>query len=162
MALALAVLGLAACDEQIPTSPSVTSADALIASLTQQGATVVRVELMPPNSFRFMSVRALRILVNGASVSVFEYDTAAAANADAARVSRDGSIIGDAIIDWIDVPRFTSTIGSSSCMWARRRTSSRRSMPYSASRSPADADESTEVFESGARARMRVAWSGVC
>ena len=58
----------------------------------------------------FFSVTGFSIQVNGASVQVFEYDTAEDAEADASLVSPDGSSIGSstgtAMPFWVDDPHF--------------------------------------------------------
>ncbi len=54
----------------------------------------------------FFSVTGFSIQVNGASVQVFEYNTAEDAEADASLVSPDGSSIGTSMPFWVDVPHF--------------------------------------------------------
>ncbi|GFN39520.1 MAG: hypothetical protein YK1309IOTA_480006 [Marine Group I thaumarchaeote] len=58
----------------------------------------------------FFSVTGFSIQVNGASVQVFEYDTAEDAEADASLVSPDGSSIGSStgttMPFWVDDPHF--------------------------------------------------------
>jgi hypothetical protein len=85
------------------------SAQALTTALTEQGATVVRLEQMPATS-HCLSVGALRLSVNGENVYVFEYESADAANMDASTVSPDGSAINSAgrgcFIRWTGPPRF--------------------------------------------------------
>jgi len=54
----------------------------------------------------FFSVTGFSIQVNGASVQVFEYNTAEDAEADASLVSPDGSSIGTTMPFWVDDPHF--------------------------------------------------------
>jgi len=54
----------------------------------------------------FFSVTGFSIQVNGASVQVFEYNTAEDAEADASLVSPDASSIGTSMPFWVDVPHF--------------------------------------------------------
>jgi hypothetical protein len=81
----------------------------LIGALRQKGATVVRGEQFPPES-HCLSVGALRLVVNGQNVYVFEYASADAANRDASMVSPDGGTINGTdracAFSWIGPPRF--------------------------------------------------------
>jgi len=96
-----------ACDESNPVGPTgLTSTEALIAALRGQSATVVRGEVLPQSSNPFFSTNAQLIVVNGGTVSVFEYPSIAAAETDAAKVSPDGSFVGSTIITWIGPPHF--------------------------------------------------------
>lgn len=93
-----------------PAGPSdLESTEALISALEEQGATVVRMGQMPPES-HCLSVGARRLSVNGENVYAFEYESAAAANRDASMVSSDGSTIGSTgracSILWVGPPRF--------------------------------------------------------
>jgi len=54
----------------------------------------------------FFSVTGFSIQVNGASVQVFEYNSAEDAVADASLVSLDGSSIGTSMPFWVDDPHF--------------------------------------------------------
>ncbi len=54
----------------------------------------------------FFSVTGFSIQVNGASIQVFEYNSAEDAEADASLVSPDGSSIGTSMPFWVDVPHF--------------------------------------------------------
>jgi len=54
----------------------------------------------------FFSVTGFSIQVNGASVQVFEYNSAEDAEADASLVSSDGSSIGTSMPFWVDDPHF--------------------------------------------------------
>lgn len=51
-------------------------------------------------------ISALQTQVNGGTVSVFQYASIAAADSDAAKVSRDGSMVGSTIITWVGPPHF--------------------------------------------------------
>jgi hypothetical protein len=46
------------------------------------------------------------VRINGGEVQAFEYADAAAADAEAAKVSPDGSKFGNAIVDWVAAPHF--------------------------------------------------------
>jgi hypothetical protein len=63
-------------------------------------------EIMPQSSMPFFSVRAARILVYAANVHVFEYATMPEADAEAARVSANGSAVGATQISWVSAPHF--------------------------------------------------------
>ena len=78
----------------------------LLAALQRNGATADIAEIMPLSSMPFFSVPAVRVLVNAASVHVFEYATVSAADAEAARVSADGSTVGATQISWVSTPHF--------------------------------------------------------
>ena len=60
----------------------------LLAALQRNGATADIAEIMSLSSMPFFSVPAVRVLVNAASVHVFEYATVSAADAEAARFPR--------------------------------------------------------------------------
>ena len=61
-----------------PVGPAeLTSTDALVQALVQQGAAVARAGAMPASAYPFFSVNAKRIVLNGADVQVFEYSSAA-------------------------------------------------------------------------------------
>lgn len=75
----------------------------LVDNLRAQGATVEPAgEISQP----FFSVQGYAIKVNGADVQAFEYADAASAEADAAKVSSDGSTIGTSMVDWVGPPHF--------------------------------------------------------
>ncbi len=63
---------------------------------------------MPSGSVNqpFFSVEGNAITVNGENVQVFEYADQAAADAEAATISPDGSSIGTSVISWIGPPHF--------------------------------------------------------
>lgn len=95
------------CERKAPVEPTVvTSADALIDSLRRQDATVARGDRLPKESNPFFSTNAQVLVVNGENVNVFEYGTVAAAEADAAKVSPDGSSVGSTMVAWIGPPHF--------------------------------------------------------
>ena len=54
----------------------------------------------------FLSVSGTMIKLHGEDVQVFQYSNAAAVEAQAARVSRDGSAVGTTKIHWIGPPHF--------------------------------------------------------
>jgi hypothetical protein len=95
------------CSCQDPVAPTeLNSTDSLIRLLARDGAKVTRAETMPTSAYPFFSTSAQRIVVNGADVQVFEYPNAARADSDAARVSPNGTPIGQAQISWMDTPSF--------------------------------------------------------
>src|SRR5438552_2693321 len=68
------------CDEANPVGPTgLTSTDALITALRGQHATVVRSDVLPQSSNPFFSTNAQVLIVNGGTVSVFEYGSVTAA-----------------------------------------------------------------------------------
>ena len=75
----------------------------LIDHLRAGGATVV-----PAGSVAqpFFSVPGQLITVNGQQVQVYEYANDDSANADAARISPDGSTVGNTSVDWVAPPHF--------------------------------------------------------
>ena len=87
----------------------------LLAALQRNGATAVA-EIMPLRSMPFFSVPAVRVLVNAANVHVFEYASVSEVDAEAARVSADGSTVGTTQISWVSTPHFFAGIGSLCCM----------------------------------------------
>lgn len=96
-----------ACDTANPAGPSeLSSTVALITALRQNGATVVRGDVLPRESNPFFSTNAHVLFVNTGHVNVFEYATLAAAESDAAKVSPDGSSVGSTMITWIGPPHF--------------------------------------------------------
>lgn len=98
------------CDEASPVGPTgLTSTDALTTALRGQNATVVQGDVLPQSSNPFFSTNAQVLIVNGGTVSVFEYASVAAAESDAANVSPDGSVVGSTIITWIGPPHFYRT-----------------------------------------------------
>jgi hypothetical protein len=97
----------ASCGDNHPVGPSdLGSTDALISALQQQGATAVRGETLPRDSNPSFSTNAQIVRVNGGVTSVFEYPSVAAADRDAAKVSRDGSAVGSTMITWVGPPHF--------------------------------------------------------
>ncbi len=106
LALVLAIVGLAGCvSEEPPVSHGgpVTDYVSLIDNLRQAGATVEPAgEMTQP----FFSVNGRVIVVNGGDVQVFEYADAAAAEAEAAPVSPDGSSVGTSMVGWVASPHF--------------------------------------------------------
>src|SRR5207245_6552496 len=78
----------------------------LLAALQRNGATAEIAEIMPLRSMPFFSVPAVRVLVNAANVHVFEYASVSEVDAEAARVSADGSTVGTTQISWVSTPHF--------------------------------------------------------
>ena len=98
---------LGSCGQKNPIGPGgLASADSLIAALRQQGAVVRPGETLPRGSNPFFSTNAQLVIVNDRTISVFEYESAAAADADAAKVSPDGSAVGTTMITWVGSPHF--------------------------------------------------------
>lgn len=97
----------ASCGDTNQVGPSeLGSADALIAALQQQGATVARSEVLPRDSNPFFSTNAQVVRVNTGVINVFEYPSLGAAESDASKVSRDGSAVGSTMITWVGPPHF--------------------------------------------------------
>jgi hypothetical protein len=69
-------------------------------------ATGAQVEIGNETSQPFFAVKGKIVKLNGNDVQVFEYADTNAANADAARVSRDGSSIGTTMATWMSTPHF--------------------------------------------------------
>ena len=73
-------------------------------------ATGVQVELVPRDpsegSEPLFAVPGRMLKVNRVEARVFVYSSEAAAQADAARISPDGWQIGNAMVDWVDLPHF--------------------------------------------------------
>ena len=90
-----------------PTGPdALSSTQGLITAIQNQGATVSSAGSMSRDSFPFFSVNADRLLVNGESVHVFDYENAAVANQQAGLVSASGNPIGNTQVSWVDTPHF--------------------------------------------------------
>jgi hypothetical protein len=104
--VAFAAIAVSSCGANSLQPSELTSTDRVIQALKDQGATVMRAEVLPPAAYPFFSVAAQRILVNGADVQVFEYANAPRADADASKISPTGSPIGQSQISWMDTPSF--------------------------------------------------------
>lgn len=103
--VALSVLAIScAANPAGPTDGA--STDALISALREQGLSVTVGDMLPPHSTPYFSTRARVVFVNSATLQVFEYETSAAADRDAAKVSPGGSPIGNVQILWVSVPHF--------------------------------------------------------
>jgi hypothetical protein len=82
---------------------SVTDYPSLIRSLRALGGGVTAVgDVDQP----FFSITGRMIRVHGEDVQVFQYANAAAADAEAAPISRDGRAVGTRRIQWIGSPHF--------------------------------------------------------
>lgn len=75
----------------------------LVDALRAKGLTVEPAEKV---SQPFFAVEAQTINVNGQTVQVFEYDNEVQMNSDAAKVSPNGSSIGNSMITWVGPPQF--------------------------------------------------------
>ena len=84
-------------------SGPVTDYPSLIASLRASGA---RVEPSGDVEQPFLSIKGRMIKVHGEDVQVFQYASAAAADAETAPISRDGTAVGARKIHWIGSPHF--------------------------------------------------------
>lgn len=105
--VAAAVISASGCNTTAPTAPSdMSSVQALVEQVRSRGAVVMLAETMPREANPFFSVNGRRIVVNGDSMSVFEYPDTAAMNADATKVHPSGTPIGGTQITWIAPPRF--------------------------------------------------------
>lgn len=106
LALVLAIVSVAGCvSEEPPVSRGgpVTDYVSLIDNLRQAGATVEPTGEMAQPLF---SVNGRVMVVNGGDVQVFEYVDTAAAEAEAALVSPDGSSVGTSMVGWVASPHF--------------------------------------------------------
>jgi len=86
-----------------PKSEPVTDYPSLIKSLRALGAGATAVgDVEQP----FFSIKGLMIRVHGEDVQVFQYANAAAADAEATPISRDGMAVGTRKIFWVGAPHF--------------------------------------------------------
>ena len=99
----LLLLMLACCNGNASPEAVVDDLDALIRELRNEGATV---NIVGSVSQPFFSASGQVLRVNGEDVQVFEYENAAAAQGEGARVSPDGSSVGTTIINWVSTPHF--------------------------------------------------------
>jgi hypothetical protein len=104
--LVLAAVTLSSCGSSVVQPSQLTSTEALVRALQQQGATVTRAGSLPQSSYPFFSVSAQLLQVNGADVQAFEYASATGADSDAATVSPTGSSVGQSQVSWMDTPHF--------------------------------------------------------
>jgi hypothetical protein len=81
----------------------VTDQASLISKLRAAGASV---ELVGEVNQPFLSVTGTMIKLHGDDVQVFQYANAAAADAEAAPISRDGMAVGTRKIFWVGPPHF--------------------------------------------------------
>jgi hypothetical protein len=102
----VAALAIAACAGSPLEPGELSSVEAVVEALQQQGATVTRAGELPRSAHAYFSVNAQRVVVNGADVSVFAYPDVRRADADAALVSATGTRIGETSVFWIDTPNF--------------------------------------------------------
>ncbi len=114
MILVLIVLIIAACaprqaEAEFPATPVASNSGpvedqaSLIDALRAAGANVEPGEAVEQV---FFSVSGQILKVNGADVQIFEYESAAAMETDAAQVAPDGGSIGTSMVTWIATPHF--------------------------------------------------------
>ena len=96
-------LTLAACGGGAGASAAISDYDSFVAALETSGA---EVEEGGTVSQPFLSVSGRILIVNGVDLQVFEYESEAAAEADAELISPDGSSTATTMITWIDTPHF--------------------------------------------------------
>jgi hypothetical protein len=96
----------AACSANPVQPGELASIDALVAALERQRAVVSRAGELPASAYPFFTARAQRLVVDGADVQVFQYDTPAQAEGDASSISPTGTPIGRSQISWMDTPHF--------------------------------------------------------
>ena len=82
---------------------------ALATALQREGASVALAEVMPASAHPYFSTPAARYVVNGESVSFFEYGTAGDADTEASRIAPDGSSVGTTQVSWVSDPHFYRT-----------------------------------------------------
>jgi hypothetical protein len=102
----LAAVAVSSCGSSAAQPNELTSTEALVRALQQQGATVTRADSLPLSSYPFLSVSAQLLQVNGADVQVFEYASATRADSDASKVSPTASAVGQSQVSWMDTPHF--------------------------------------------------------
>ncbi len=83
--------------------PAASQLDALIRKLRAAGATVTKAGKV---SQPFFSAAGRLLYVNDTEVQVFEYRTTQKANADASKVSPQGSPVSTSMITWVAPPHF--------------------------------------------------------
>ena len=99
----LFVVAAGSATEKQSKSGPVTDYPGLIKSLRALGAGVEPAgEVDQP----FFSIKGRMIKVHGEDVQVFQYANAAAADAETAPISRDGTAVGTRKIHWIGSPHF--------------------------------------------------------
>jgi hypothetical protein len=115
--IVLSVLGSGCGESESPdggNSPTATPAElasrpqtvALIVRLQAAGLETRFLELMESRSYPFVSVRAVRLEVASENVYTFEFETTAAAEAEARGISADGHRVGSSFVSWISDPHF--------------------------------------------------------
>jgi hypothetical protein len=84
-------------------SGAVKNYGSLVDALRAKG---LKVEPAEKISQPFFAIEARTISVNAQTVQVFEYDSDASMNRDAAKVSPDGSSVDNSMISWVEPPHF--------------------------------------------------------
>ncbi len=102
VSILISILSIA-CTPNAAATGSVADKAGLIAALESNSAQVSPGDMVEQP---FFSVRGQFITVNDADIQVFEYQTQAAMEAEAATVSPDGSSIGTTMVEWVAPPHF--------------------------------------------------------
>ncbi|MGI8811219.1 MAG: hypothetical protein ACR2IH_01665 [Pyrinomonadaceae bacterium] len=84
-------------------TPAPSQLDGLIRKLRAAGATVTKGSKV---SQPFFTAAGRLLYVNGVEVQVFEYKATQKANADAGRVSPQGSPVSTSMVTWVAPPHF--------------------------------------------------------
>jgi hypothetical protein len=90
-----------------PVEPtSSTTLDRFVQALRQQGLTVSLAGQISPSANGFFSVPAEQLRVNDSQVNAFLYQSAEAAAAEAAQISKDGQPSPTVRVTWVSPPHF--------------------------------------------------------
>jgi hypothetical protein len=96
---------LVSCSSPVEPTSS-TTLDRFVQALRQQGLTVSVTGQISPSVNGFFSVPAQQLRVNDSQVNAFVYQSADAAAAEAALISKDGQPSPTAQVSWVSTPRF--------------------------------------------------------
>src|SRR5262245_7203992 len=80
--------------------------DQFVEALRQQGLTVSLAGQIAPSANGFFSVPANQVRVNDSQVNAFVYQSANAAGAEAALISKDGQPSPTTRVSWVSTPHF--------------------------------------------------------
>jgi hypothetical protein len=103
LVLITAVLVLSGCGASGPSGDALLDREALVKRLEAEGA---KVEIMEPIQQEFFTPPAQMINFDEAGIQVYEYESPEKMEAEAARVSPEGSSIGTSMVSWIEPPHF--------------------------------------------------------